>query len=243
MTVDTNRCKRCLRTRPAICDDWVADARGVWPPIGPVCSVAVRQSGQKAVRATHSDRPEGVQIACGAGGDGETAGRQTAAVPGLPRRVPADRAAVRLRPARPRPRPVRGEREAGSTAAAPSSTPPRPLLSGGRRRQTRLSGYLLSPGRVSSCVYKVFTATGKPVFTLVKAVRAEGLEPSSSFEQWHLKPSRLPISPRPRLADRIACDTGELPARARRIRRARFVSGTVKGCPLRIVAGPRSSRW
>ena len=77
MTVDTNRCKRCLRTRPAICDDWLADARGVWPPIGPVCSVAVRQSGQKAVRATHSDRPEGVQIACGAGGDGETAGRQT----------------------------------------------------------------------------------------------------------------------------------------------------------------------
>jgi hypothetical protein len=28
-------------------------------------------------------------------------------------------------------------------------------------------------------------------------VRAEGLEPSSSFEHGHLKPARLPISPRP----------------------------------------------
>ena len=29
------------------------------------------------------------------------------------------------------------------------------------------------------------------------SVRAEGLEPSSSFEHGHLKPARLPISPRP----------------------------------------------
>lgn len=40
--------------------------------------------------------------------------------------------------------------------------------------------------------------------SLTASVRAEGLEPSSSFEQWHLKPSRLPISPRPRRGDRNA---------------------------------------
>ncbi len=33
--------------------------------------------------------------------------------------------------------------------------------------------------------------------TPIARVRAEGLEPSSSLEQWHLKPSRMPIPPRP----------------------------------------------
>src|SRR5438270_101264 len=47
MTVDTNRCKRCLRTRPAICDDWVADARGVWLPSARCVRLPSRSRGRR----------------------------------------------------------------------------------------------------------------------------------------------------------------------------------------------------
>lgn len=40
-------------------------------------------------------------------------------------------------------------------------------------------------------------------------VRAEGLEPSNSFEHRHLKPACLPISSRPRRSDRTASTPGQ----------------------------------
>lgn len=47
--------------------------------------------------------------------------------------------------------------------------------------------------------YKTVCMRGSP-----HVVRAEGLEPSSSFEHGHLKPERLPVSPRPQANDPIA---------------------------------------
>ncbi len=40
-------------------------------------------------------------------------------------------------------------------------------------------------------------------------MRAEGLEPSRSFEHRHLKPARIPISPRPRASDPNASSISE----------------------------------
>jgi hypothetical protein len=64
------------------------------------------------------------------------------------------------------------------------------------------------------------TALDVPRFPM-NIVRAEGLEPSRSFEHRHLKPARMPF----RHARASASQT--------------TARGTFKGCPLHIVAGLR----
>ena len=93
-----------------------------------------------------------------------------------------------------------------------------------------------SPGKFAQNVStKAGSGKQNTLWPAQKVVRAEGLEPSSSFEHGHLKPARLPISPRPHAersyrrnrARNLSVPRPSLSSNARRVHEIR---GGIRSC-------------
>ena len=135
--------------------------------------------------------------------------------------APAPAAASRLWRPRARSRgrscPV-GRTERAATAWSTSITSAAVTAVANTRRFVRAASGATTSGRDRRVLQRVAVHAHAPGQVASRQLRAEGLEPPSRFRHRHLKPARLPISPRPRTAILGASRSGGPSSRGRRPR-------------------------